>query len=293
MGLHCACARIRHNLFIIALMITTTMEKQLLNAILALGLTHKEAQAYHTLVIKGVMTAEDISKLIEVQHPIVYRTLQGLNNKGWIDSTTDRPKKYRAKQPRTAAENAGKRQIAVIEESIELIDQILSPQYDENQEMLRQEIWTVRGQESVIQKIREMGARTRHEVFGKITGPIDDDTFNEVFTNIPPALSLTVQIMGPPIINLDPKLEKRIHIHRPYFEGKCRAFPMELPSADAKEEFLRSVHGSRFISIHLLFDEKEALWINIPYKDNVVMKDKVWANWIIDPDYIEIVKTEV
>ncbi|MDF1532895.1 MAG: helix-turn-helix domain-containing protein [Methanosarcinaceae archaeon] len=269
------------------------MEKQLLNAILALGLTHKEAQAYHALVTKGVMTAEDISKLIEVQHPIVYRTLQGLKDKGWIDSTTDRPKKYRAKQPKIAAENAGKRQIAVINGSIELIDQILSPQYNESQEMLRQEIWTVRGQESVIHKISEMGARTRHKVFGKVTGPIDDDTFNEIFTNIPPAIALTVQIMGPPIIDIDPKLEKRIQIYRPYFEGKCRTFPMELPSANAKDEFLKKVHGSRFISIHLLFDEKEALWINIPYKDNVVVKEKVWANWIIDPDYIEIVKTEV
>ena len=269
------------------------MEKQLLNAILALGLTHKEAKAYHALVTKGVMTAENISKLIEVQHPIVYRTLQGLNNKGWIDSTTDRPKKYRAKQPKIAAENAGKKQIVAIEESIELIDKILSPQYDENQEMLRQEIWTIRGHESVIQKIGEMGNQTKHEVFGKVTGPIDDDTFNEIFTNIPPALPLTVQIMGPPIINIDPKLEKRIQIHRPYFEGKCRAFPMELPSANAKDEFLKNVHGSRFISIHLLFDDKEALWINIPYKNNIVVKEKVWANWIIDSDYIEIVKTEV
>ena len=269
------------------------MEKQLLDAILALGLTHKEAQAYHTLVTKGVMTAEDISKLIKVQHPIVYRTLQGLKNKGWIDSTTDRPKKYRAKQPKTAAENAGNGKITAIEESIELIDNILSPQYDENQEMLRQEIWTVRGQESVVQKIKEMTGRAKHKVFGKITGPIDDDTFNEVFTNISPKLSLTVQIMGPPIINIDPKLEKRIQIHRPYFEGKCRTFPMKDPSANAKDEFLKNVHGSRFISIHLLFDEKEALWINIPYKDNIVVKEKVWANWIIDPDYIEIVKTEV
>jgi len=269
------------------------MEKQLLNAILALGLTHKEAEAYHALVTKGVMTAEAISKLINVQHPIVYRTLQGLDNKGWIDSTTERPKTYRAKPPKTAAENAGESQITAIEESIELIDQVLSPQYDENQEMLRQEIWTVRGQESVIQKIREVGARTKSGVFAKITGPIDDDTFNEIFTSIPPSISMTVQIMGPPIIGIDPKLEKRINIQRPYFEGKCRMFPMECPDAHAKEEFLKNVHGSRFISIHLLFGEKEALWINIPYKNNIMIRDKVWANWIIDPDYIEIVKTGV
>ncbi|MGP8321823.1 MAG: TrmB family transcriptional regulator [Methanosarcinaceae archaeon] len=269
------------------------MEKQLLNAILALGLTHKEAEAYHALVTKGIMTAEDISKLINVQHPIVYRTLQGLNDKGWIDSTTQRPKTYRAKFPKTTAWNAGKIRIRVIERSIELIDQVLSPQYDEKQEMLRQEIWTVRGQDNIIRKIKEMGERTKSEVFSKVTGPIDDYTFNEIFTSIPPAVSLTVQIMGPPIIGIDPELEKRIMIHRPHFEGKCRMFPMEYPDANAKEEFLKKVHGSRFISIHLLFDEKEALWINIPYRDNIVIREKVWANWIIDPDYIDIVKTGV
>lgn len=269
------------------------MEKQLLNAILSLGLTHKEAEAYHALVTKGVMTAEDISKLINVHHPIVYRTLQGLNNKGWIDSTTQRPKIYRAISPKTAAGNAGKSQVKVIERSMEFIDQVLSPQYDEKQEMLRQEIWTVRGQENVVRKIKEMGARTKLEVFSKVTGPIDDNTFNEIFTTIPPAISLTVQIMGPPIIGIDRNLEKRIIIHRPYFEGKCRMLPMEYPDATAKEEFLKKVHGSRFISIHLLFDEKEALLINIPYRDNIVIKEKVWANWIIDSDYIDIIKTGV
>lgn len=43
----------------------------------------------------------------------------------------------------------------------------------------------------------------------------------------------------------------------------------------------------------MIFDDREALWINIPYRDNRVVKEKVWANWIMDSDYIVIINDEV
>ena len=267
------------------------MEKNLLNSLLTLGLTQKEAQAYHSLVRGGVMTAEDISKSINVQYPIVYRILQGLKDKGWVDSTAERPKKYVAKTPKMASDNAAQSQISVIEHSAELIDRVLTPQYHQNQELLSQEIWTVRGYSAVLRKIRDTGKEDT-KVFGKITGPIDDNTFNEIFKCVNPEASIKVKLMGPPIIGVDPELEPRVDIERPYFEGKCQVFP-DLPTAEAKEEFLGSVHGSRFICIHMLFDAREALWINMPYRDNSLVKEKVWANWIIDPDYIAIINDEV
>ncbi|MCL7412307.1 MAG: hypothetical protein M8353_01645 [ANME-2 cluster archaeon] len=269
------------------------IDKQLLSALLALDLTHKEAQAYHALVIRGVMTAEDISKVIHVQHAIVYRTLEGLRNKGWIDSTTDRPKKYRAKQPKTAAESAGTMLVSKVNESVGMVSELLEPVYDENQEMLRQELWTVRGLDNVIRKLQEMGERARQGIFGKITGPIDDNTFNRLFKSTPLNVHVNVQIMGPPIVDMDKELRKRITVKRPNFEARCKNFPMATPTAQSKEDFLKDVHGNRFIAIHLLFDEREAMWINIPYRDNVVIEEKVWANWIIDPEYIAIIKAEV
>ncbi|MDW7777052.1 MAG: helix-turn-helix domain-containing protein [Methanosarcinales archaeon] len=269
------------------------MDKQLLSAFLALDLTHKEAQAYYALVIRGVMTAEDISKVIQVQHAIVYRTLEGLRNKGWIDSTTDRPKKYRAKQPKTAAESAGNVLVSKVNESVGMVSELLEPVYDDNQEMLRQELWTVRGLDNVIRKLQEMGERAKQGIFGKITGPIDDTTFNRLFKCTPLNVPVSVQIMGPPIVDMDTGLKKRIQVKRPNFEARCKNFPMVTPTAQSKEDFLKDVHGNRFIAIHLLFDEREAMWINIPYRDNVVIEEKVWANWIIDPEYIAIIKAEV
>lgn len=268
------------------------IDKQLLSALLDLNLTHKEAQAYHALVCGGVMTAEDISRIINVQHPIVYRTLEGLRNKGWIDSTTDRPKKYRAKHPETAARSAENLLVNRASESARLVADLLQGVYNENQEIFRQEIWTVRGLDNVIRTINEMGNRTRHGVFGKITGPIDDNTFNRIFCSIPANIPASVQIMGPPIVGIDKNLKARVRIKRPPLQEKCKQFPMANPTAKSKEEFLKQVHGNRFITLHLLFDEKEALWINIPYRDNTIIEEKVWASWIVDPEYIEIIKAE-
>jgi hypothetical protein len=182
--------------------------------------------------------------------------------------------------------------MSTIKESAELIDGLLTPRYDECQEMLSQQIWTIRGYSSVLQKIRDMGNKSS-DLFGRITGPMDDTTFNEMFRYIPDTTSVSIEIMGPPIIDIDPGLEKRVHIERPYFEGKCRVFPEEFPTSEEKEEFLKKVHGSRLISMHLLFDDKQVLWVNIPYRNNSIVKEKVWANWIIDPDYISIIKSEV
>lgn len=99
--------------------------------------------------------------------------------------------------------------------------------------------------------------------------------------------------MGPPIVDMEQNLKKRIKIQRPNFDEKCKNYPMTTPTARSKEDFLKKVHSNRFIALHLLFDEKEAIWINIPYRENEVIEDKVWANWIIDPAYIEIIKSEV
>ncbi|MCD4845052.1 MAG: hypothetical protein K8R25_11265 [Methanosarcinales archaeon] len=270
---------------------TNLIDKQLLNALLTLNLTRKEAHAYYTLVINGVMTAEDISKKINVQYPIVYRTLEGLKNKGWIDSTSERPKKYRALPPKTAATSSGNQQISMINESIGLITDLLETLYNESQEMSLQEVWSVQSLDNVIRKICDISERTNNRIQGAVTGPIDDTTFNLLFENIPAHISIIVQIIGPPIVDIDDKLKKHIKIKQPRFEMNNKTFPMGEFNAKSKEKFLQNVHGNRFISVHLLFDEKEALWINLPYKDNIVIREKVWANWIIDPEYVKLIRS--
>ncbi len=269
------------------------MDKQTLNSLLVLGLTHKEAQAYHQLIGGGVMTAEDVSKLIKVQHAVIYRTLEGLKSKGWVESTSDRPKKYRAIPPKTAVQMAAKQAIRVIEDAAQAAEAILLAEYKEDFEMQRQEIWTIRGFENVIKKIGEIGARTTTNLVVKITGPIDDSTFSHIFGSVPGSFPISAQVMGPPIIVMGEQLKARVSMKHPAFKKECKNLaPIMGMGGESKDEFLKTVHGSRFISMHLLFDSREALWINIPYRNNEVVSDKVWANWISDPEYMDIMREE-
>ncbi len=267
------------------------MEKQLLDSLLTLNLTHKEAQAYHKLATGGVMTAEDLSKKIKVQYPIVYRTLESLKTKGWIESTSERPKKYRAVHPKTAAETAGKQQIEKLKQAINTIDTILTPQFNDDTEITRQEIWTIRGLKNLLKKLREIGLKTK-EINGKIIGPIDDTTFNTIIATLP-QIPINLQVIGPPIVQIYPELEERIKITHPYFEKDTTINPIVHEITRSKEEFLKKAHkGSRFATIQLIFDQREAIIINLPYKNHQLIKEKVWANWIIDPEYISVIKTE-
>src|SRR2546422_10679298 len=81
-------------------------EEDALASLETLGLTRKEGNAYLVLVRSGPSTAADVSRLLAVQYPAVYRILHSLQAKGWIEATRDRPNRYRARNPRVVAEQA-------------------------------------------------------------------------------------------------------------------------------------------------------------------------------------------
>src|SRR5947207_2772905 len=81
-------------------------EEDSVRALETLGLTGKEADAYLHLLQHGPSTAQQVSQLLGVQYPAVYRVLQSLQSKGWIDVSQERPNRYRARAPRIVSEEA-------------------------------------------------------------------------------------------------------------------------------------------------------------------------------------------
>src|SRR5947207_12789311 len=81
-------------------------EEDAVRALETLGLTGKEAAAYLNLHRSGASSAQQVSQLLGVQYPAVYRILQSLQSKGWIDISRERPNRYRARAPRIVAEEA-------------------------------------------------------------------------------------------------------------------------------------------------------------------------------------------
>src|SRR5437870_13474037 len=81
-------------------------EEDIGRALETLGLTGKEGRAYLGLVRNGVSTAHQVSELLGLQYPAVYRILQSLLTKGWVEVSRERPTRYRARPPRTIAVEA-------------------------------------------------------------------------------------------------------------------------------------------------------------------------------------------
>src|SRR5437867_9758372 len=115
--------------FIRAPRFTSAMrEEDVLASLETLGLTRKEANAYVVLVRNGASTAADVSRLLGVQYPAVYRILHSLQGKGWVEASRDRPNRYRARNPRVVSEVARQSRIDALGDAAEraasLVDEV-------------------------------------------------------------------------------------------------------------------------------------------------------------------------
>src|SRR5437879_11814242 len=96
-------------------------EEDAVRALETLGLTGKEAAAYLNLQRSGASSAQQVSQLLGVQYPAVYRILQSLQSKGWIDVSRERPNRYRARAPRVVAEEARQSRTVDLLAAVEVI----------------------------------------------------------------------------------------------------------------------------------------------------------------------------
>jgi len=130
-------------------------EEEAGKALEALGLTGKEARAYMCLLRSGVSTAQQVSQLLGVQYPAVYRILQSLQGKGWIEVSQERPNRYRARGPRIVAEEARQSRhddLIAAAEVVGSLKESLAPKSRDTDG----DLWIYKGPESVGRKLREI-----------------------------------------------------------------------------------------------------------------------------------------
>src|SRR3989442_5837450 len=128
-------------------------EDEALASLETLGLTRKEANAYIVLVRNGVTTAAEVSRLIGVQYPAVYRILHSLQGKGWIEASRDRPNRYRARNPRLVAEQARQAHLESLEKAAERTAS-LTDEVNARPRSLAADLFLYKGPESVAGKRR-------------------------------------------------------------------------------------------------------------------------------------------
>jgi sugar-specific transcriptional regulator TrmB len=128
------------------------------------GLTDYETRAYLILLARGVMTASEVSEHGNVPYSKVYETLNSLERKGWIEAERGRPSRYFPKSPSEALEAARLRLEDMVGGWRRVVLGELQPLYERRELLEKPDIWILRGEFSVLAKLREMLSSAKKEL---------------------------------------------------------------------------------------------------------------------------------
>ncbi len=177
-------------------MLSTPVSEDAKKVLRQVGLTEYETRAYLTLLEQGVMTASEISEYSGVPYSKVYETLNSLERKGWVEAERGRPSRYFPKAPSEALEAARLRLEDMVNGWKRVVLGELQPLYERRELLEKPDIWILRGEFSILAKLREMLGVTRKELM--IAAPAFAKDFVDAFIAVLGQLrdsGVTVQVM--------------------------------------------------------------------------------------------------
>jgi sugar-specific transcriptional regulator TrmB len=114
------------------------------------GLSEYESKAYATLVELGAASVREICRVAGIPQPRAYDTLSKLESKGLVETQDGRPTIYRAVPPKVAFDRLEK---GLKAQTVIAVEEFASRYGGERS---RADMWTIKGQASIINKIEEM-----------------------------------------------------------------------------------------------------------------------------------------
>ena len=129
-----------------------------------IGLREYETRAYLILLERGVMTASEVSEHGGIPYSKVYETLNSLERKGWIEVERGRPSRYFPKAPSESLEAARLRLEDMVNSWKHVILGELQPLYEKRELLEKPDIWILRGEFSILAKLKEMLDAARNEL---------------------------------------------------------------------------------------------------------------------------------
>ena len=138
--------------------------RNIIDGLRKLGLTEYEARAYVTLVERGTLTANSLSKYSEIPYSKIYDVLSRLEKKGWIIIEEGKPKKYKPKPPKEAVKiSVSKIENELQNISSEMINE-LQPLYEKIGVQEKPDVVILRGALMIIEKAKNMIGRATREI---------------------------------------------------------------------------------------------------------------------------------
>lgn len=250
---------------------TVVREEEATKALEALGLTGKEARAYLALLQNGVSTAQQVSAFLSVQYPAVYRILQSLQTKGWIEVSQERPNRYRARAPRIVAEEARQSRHDDLAAAAELVSELREPSSPRGRDT-DGDLWIYKGAESIGRKMREIVLSSTSQILCVCPFPVATEILRLLFD----ALSRSRRVVRVVLNEGNKKdmpevgglLGRNVHVA---FRFPDRPLPRT-----------RLAHSYVFPS------DEELFILNSFYRDGVLVADKLQGLWVGDMDFVRI-----
>lgn len=133
-------------------------------ALREIGLTEYESTAYLFLLTSGPATAGQISRSTALPYSKIYNILTSLEEKGWIEVESGRPKRYFPKPPSEALEATRLQVESLLAQNVGQILGELQTLYGGRGLQERPDIWILRGEFSIIAKIKEYFNEAKKEL---------------------------------------------------------------------------------------------------------------------------------
>ncbi len=246
-------------------------EEEAGKALEALGLTGKEARAYMSLLRSGVSTAQQVSQLLGVQYPAVYRILQSLQAKGWIEVSQERPNRYRARAPRIVAEEARQSRNDDLVSAAEVVGNLreaIGPKARETDG----DLWIYKGPESVGRKLREIILGSDNPILCVSPFPVAPEVLRLLCDALGKSRRLVRIVLNEgnrdDVSALGGSLGRNLRLQ---FRFPARTLPKT-----------RLAHSYVFPS------DREVFILNSFYRDGALVSDKLQGLWVGDMDFVRI-----
>ncbi|RLG07982.1 MAG: TrmB family transcriptional regulator [Thaumarchaeota archaeon] len=170
---------------------TVIIEEKLRKALHNLGLTDYEMRAYISLLKAGKLTASQLSEVAGIPYSKIYDVLENLRKKGWIRGEGGRPAKFCARPPKVALDINRMRIEGELKRYEEVALAELLPIYQRTGEKEKHDVWVLKGETSILSKIRDLILECENEL--QVAAPwMNKDLLNLIF----PSLALTANRGG-------------------------------------------------------------------------------------------------
>ncbi len=135
--------------------------QKVIDRLVALGLTTYEAKVFSALTRLGEAGVSEIHAVAEVPRSAVYGTLDKLERRGIIETSTGRPKKFRALPPKVAVSKIESELRDAVKDAKDGLEELASTPHREASDV---RIWIVKGRARIRARLEDMVAAAGSEL---------------------------------------------------------------------------------------------------------------------------------